>query len=179
MNKIWKWEMITKLSSYYVGSSHYVVDEFDEENTKKVYAEFSIKIFSNPKFEDLYKNLKHAESLYAYFQTFLPKEEDILYIDIETEPYSRSTKPYTSYVSPRRWKSYSDFMMNRINHVFKKNLPKLLKDNIKNVKIYASIYRRSKVQLEDDDIEDYEDSLFYEYVLFEVSLNLEMLREVI
>lgn len=55
MKEPWKWDMLANLKEYYVNSSHYFIDEADEEESKEVHDIFEMRIISNPKFEDFIK----------------------------------------------------------------------------------------------------------------------------
>lgn len=177
MKELWKWDMLTNLEEYYVNSSHYGIDEADEEESKEVYDNFEFRIISNPKFEDFYKALEHAENLYRYLHTFLPNEQDVLSMFIKTSTHGKYLKPKSFKFSLKDNEKYSDFLLRNINEFFKKSLPDLLKSKVRKPEIYASIYRKRKVDA-DDEYEEYSDS-FYEYILLEIVLKFRMKEEVI
>lgn len=178
MKEPWKWDMLANLEEYYVNSSHYCIDEADEEESKEVYDIFETRIVSNLKFEDFYKALEYAENLYRYLHTFLPNEQDVLYMFIETNIHGKPLKPKSFKFSLKDNEKYSDFLLRSINEFFKESLPALLKSNARKPRIYASIYRKRKVDADDEDEEYYSDSV-YEYILLEIALNLHMKEEVI
>lgn len=176
MKEVWKWEMIADLYEYYVGASNYVIDEADEEESKKTYDSFETRIVSDPKLEDFYKALEYAENLYCRLQNFLPNSKDVLYMYIETNVHGKYLKPKSCKVSLEMSEKYSDFLLRNVNEFFKQSLPELLKSNVKKPEIYASIYRKRKVNI--DEYEGYSDST-YEYILLEIILKLHMKEEVI
>lgn len=179
MKEPWKWDMLTTLKEYYVHSSHYYIDEEDGEESKKVYDIFEVGIVSNPKFEDFYKFLKYGENLYRYFHTFLPNDQDVLYMVIKPSTHEKSLEPKSFKFSLKDNEKYSDFLLRNINEFFKESLPALLKSNARNPRIYASIYRKRKVDAADAEYEEYYSDSFYEYIILEIVLNLHMKEGVI
>lgn len=179
MKEPWKWDMLANLEEYYINSSHYFIDEEDVGESKEVYDTFEMRIISNPKFEDFYKALEHAENLYRYLHTFLPNEQDVLYMVIEPSIHEKPLKPKSFTFSLKDNEKYSDFLLRNINEFFKESLPALLKSNARKPRIYASIYRKRKVDADDDEYEEYYSDSVYEYILLEVVLNLHMKEEVI
>lgn len=180
MKEVWKWEMIADLYEYYVRASNYVIDEADdEEEPQETYDSFETRIVSDPKLEDFYKALEYAENLYCRLQNFLPNSEDVLYMYMCVEKNVHGkllTKSKSCKVSLEMSEKYSDFLLRNVNEFFKQSLPELLKSNVKKPKIYASIYRKRKVNI--DEHEEYSDSI-YEYILLEIILKLRMKKEVI
>lgn len=179
MKEVWKWEMIADLYEYYVRASNYVIDEADEEEPQETYDSFETRIVSDPKLEDFYKALEYAENLYCRLQNFLPNSEDVLYMYMCVEKNVHGkllTKSKSCKVSLEMSEKYSDFLLRNVNEFFKQSLPELLKSNVKKTKIYASIYRKRKVNI--DEHEEYSDSI-YEYILLEIILKLRMKEEVI
>lgn len=179
MKEPWKWDMLTTLEEYHIHSSHYYIDEEDVGESKKVYDIFEVGIVSNPKFEDFYEFLKYGENLYRYFHTFLPDEQDVLYMFIKPRVHGEPLKLKSFKFSLKDNEKYSDFLLRNINEFFKKSLPDLLKSNVRKLEIYASIYRKRKVDADDDEYEEYYSDSVYEYILLEVVLNLHMKEEVI
>ena len=179
LKEVWKWEMIANLEEYYINSSHYCIDEADEEESKEVYDFFETRIVSNPKFEDFYKALEHAENLYRYLHTFLPNEQDVLYMFIESSTHEEPFNIRAFKFSLKDNENYSDFLLRNINELFKKSLPDLLKSNARKASISASIYRKRKLDADDDEYEEYDSDYVYKYILLEIALNLRMKEEVI
>ncbi|BAK53798.1 hypothetical protein TMA_110 [Thermus phage TMA] len=177
MNKIWKWEMIADLDEYYVGASHYFMNEIGGEDSKEIYDSFKMRIVSNPKFEDFYKVLEHAERLYCYLHTFLPNEQDMFYINIETNIRGKRLNPKRFKALPNDDEKYSDYLLRNINEFFKQALPELLENNVKRPEIHAAIYRKRKV----DTYNGYKvySDYFYEYIFLEIILKLRLNKEVI
>lgn len=98
---------------------------------------------------------------------------------IETNIHGKSLKPKSFKFSLKDNEKYSDFLLRNINEFFKKSLPDLLKSNVRKLEIYASIYRKRKVDADDDEYEEYYSDSVYEYILLEIALKLHMKEEVI
>jgi len=179
MKEPWKWDMLANLEEYSINSSRYCVDEEDVEESKEVYDTFEMRMISNPKFEDFYKFLEHGEHLYRYLRTFLPNEQDVLYMVIKPNAHGEPLKSKSFKFSLKDNEKYSDFLLRNINEFFKESLPALLKSNARKARIYASIYRKRKVDADDDEYEEYYSDSVYEYILLEIDLNLHMKEEVI
>lgn len=178
MKEPWKWDMLANLEEYSINSSHYYIDEEDVGESKKVYDTFEMRIISNPKFEDFYKALEHAENIYRYLYTFLPNEQGVLYMFIEESTHGKPLKLKSFKFSLKDNEKYSDFLLININEFFKESLPALLKSNARKAIIYAAIYRKRKVDADDEYEEYYSDSV-YKYIILEIVLNLHMKKEVI
>jgi hypothetical protein len=98
---------------------------------------------------------------------------------IEPSNHGKPLKIKSFKFSLKENEKYSDFLLRNINEFFKESLPALLKSNARQPRICASIYRKRKVDADDDEYEEYYSDSVYEYILLEIALNLHMKEEVI